>query len=208
LCNRFKNKLIMERDEFEKLTEQAVLELPIHIREKMNNVEILVEDEPSQEQLRKSKISSRHLLLGLYEGVPQNVWGRGFGNMLPDKITIFQKAIESCTNSKEELVRLIKDTVWHEIGHHFGFNEREIRLLEKKRNDRFIKVKAYPSAGKNEIIKKSENNFEVWIKAKPIQGQANRAIISILSDYFNVPIENIKLINGFKQRNKVFEIKK
>ena len=71
-----------------------------------------------------------------------------------------------------------------------------------------IKVKAYPSAGKQEIVEKDENDFEIWIKEKPIQGQANRAIISILSDHFKIPRENIKLVRGFKQRNKIFEIKK
>ena len=71
-----------------------------------------------------------------------------------------------------------------------------------------IKVKAYPSAGKQEVIKKGEDSFEIWIKEKPIQGQANQAIKNILSDYFNVPINDVKLIRGFKQRNKIFEIKK
>ena len=71
-----------------------------------------------------------------------------------------------------------------------------------------IKVKAYPSAGKQEIIKKENDSFEIWVKEKPIQGQANRAIITILTDYFKIPRENIKLIKGFKQRNKVFEITK
>ena len=69
-----------------------------------------------------------------------------------------------------------------------------------------IKVKAYPQAGKQEIIKKDENSFEIWIKEKPVQGQANRAFITALSDYFKVPRENIKLVKGFKQRNKIFEI--
>lgn len=123
----------MKRIEFEKLTEQAILDLPEHIKSKIDNVAILVEDEPSREQLRKIKVSSKYSLLGLYEGVPQNIWGRGFGNMLPDKITIFQKAIENHSDSKKELIELIKNTVWHEIAHHFGFDEKAIRLLEKKR---------------------------------------------------------------------------
>jgi len=123
----------MKRIEFEKLTEEAILDLPKHIRSKIDNVAILVEDEPSQEQLQKIKTSSKYSLLGLYEGVPQNVWGRGFGNILPDKITIFQKAIESYADSKKELIELIKNTVWHEIAHHFGFNEEGVKSLEQKR---------------------------------------------------------------------------
>lgn len=124
----------MKRSEFENITKQAIEELPENIKKKIDNVQILVEDEPSQEQSRKSKLSSKYSLLGLYEGVPQNVYGRGFGNILPDKITIFRKAIEQEASSKEELIRLIKETVWHELGHHFGFNEKEIKRLEKKRN--------------------------------------------------------------------------
>jgi len=123
----------MKRIEFEKLTEQAILDLPEHIRSKMDNVAILVEDEPSKEQLQEIEVDSKYSLLGLYEGVPQNVWGRGSGSILPDKITIFQKAIESYANSEKELIELIKNTVWHEIAHHFGFDEKEIRLLEKRK---------------------------------------------------------------------------
>ncbi len=70
-----------------------------------------------------------------------------------------------------------------------------------------IKVKVIPQAGKEEIIKKSEDNFEIWVKEKPIQGQANRAVISALAKYLNINRTKIKLIKGFKQRNKVFEIK-
>ncbi len=70
-----------------------------------------------------------------------------------------------------------------------------------------IKVKVIPQAGKEEIIKKSEDSFEIWVKEKPIQGQANRAVISALEKYLNIDRTKIRLIKGFKQRNKVFEIK-
>jgi len=123
----------MKRIEFGKLVEQAILDLPEHIRSKLDNIGVLVEDEPSKEQLKEMKIDSEYSLLGLYEGVPQNVWGRGSGNILPDKITIFKKTIESHASSKKELIELIKNTVWHEIAHHFGFDEKAVRLLEKKR---------------------------------------------------------------------------
>jgi len=70
-----------------------------------------------------------------------------------------------------------------------------------------IKVKVYPSAGKEEIFKKSEDSFEIWVKEKPIQGQANRAVISALVKHLNINREDIKLIKGGKTRNKIFEIK-
>jgi hypothetical protein len=69
-----------------------------------------------------------------------------------------------------------------------------------------IKVKAFPGSKKEEVIEKSENFFEIKVKEKPIMGQANRAIINVLSCHFNVPKENVRLVRGFKERNKVFNI--
>jgi len=69
-----------------------------------------------------------------------------------------------------------------------------------------IRVKAFPEANKEEVVKKSENSFEVWVKEKPIKGQANRAIVRMLAGYLGVNQSEIRLIRGFKQRNKVFEI--
>ena len=68
-----------------------------------------------------------------------------------------------------------------------------------------IKVKAYPEAGKEEVIEKEENSFEIWVKEKPIQGQANRAILRALAEYLEVDQGKIRLVKGFKQRNKVYE---
>ncbi len=108
------------------------MELPEKIRQKMDNVAIVIEDRPSQENLRKVGIRYGNILLGLYEGVPQTKWGKGFGMMLPDKITIFQESIEKFAKTSEEIKELIKNTVWHEIAHHFGFSERGVRKLEPK----------------------------------------------------------------------------
>ena len=122
----------MKQEEFEKLVRESILELPEKIRQKMENVAIVIEDRPSQENLRKVGIRYGNILLGLYEGVPQTKWGKGFGMMLPDKITIFQESIEKFSSTPEEIKELIKDTVWHEIAHHFGFSERGVRKLEPK----------------------------------------------------------------------------
>jgi len=69
-----------------------------------------------------------------------------------------------------------------------------------------IRVKAFPEANKEEMVKKSENSFEIWVKEKPVKGQANRAILRVLSKYLGIDQSRIRLIKGFKQRNKVFEI--
>jgi len=123
----------MEEAEFRKLVEESILELPEKIREKMDNVAVCVEKRPSSEQLRKTGTRQEGCLLGLYEGVPQTKWGRGFGMILPDKITIFQEAIEKFARTPKEIKELVKDTIWHEVAHHFGFDERKIRELERKR---------------------------------------------------------------------------
>ena len=111
----------MTCSEFEKLVEESFLALPEHIRKKINNVAIVIE-----------KRSSRESLIGLYEGVPKTAWGSGFGMQLPDKITIFQEPIERLARSKEELKEIVKNTVWHEVAHYFGFSEKKVRQLEAK----------------------------------------------------------------------------
>ncbi len=70
-----------------------------------------------------------------------------------------------------------------------------------------IKVKAIAGANKNKIIQKSKDSFDIHVKVKPIQGLANLAIISLLSKHFQIPEENIKIIKGFKTRNKIFKLK-
>ncbi len=121
---------------FEELVQKAILELPKHIRQKMDNVEVIVEKKASVEQLAEVGLRSSNSLLGLYQGVPQTAWGRGFGNILPDKISIFQEPIEKLAESDEEIIALVKNTVWHEIAHHFGFSEKGVRKLEAERRRR------------------------------------------------------------------------
>jgi predicted Zn-dependent protease with MMP-like domain len=120
--------------EFEKLVEEAIKDLPEEIRVKMENVAIVTDNAPGPNQLKKMGVRRGDFLLGLYEGVPQNTWGKGFGGNLPDKITIFQESIENFSKNSEDIKKLVKIVVWHEIAHHFGFNEEEVRKLERKWN--------------------------------------------------------------------------
>jgi len=69
-----------------------------------------------------------------------------------------------------------------------------------------IKVKAFPSAKKVKIIKKDKDSFHICIKTKPVKGLANQAIRQVLSGYFQLPVSKIRLVKGFKQRNKIFEV--
>ncbi len=108
--------------EFEKLIIEAVRALPKPIRKKMKNVAIVLED---------GEAPTKNLL-GLYHGVPQTVRGVHYYAVLPDKITIYKTTIEKSVHDLEELRRMVRRVVWHEIGHHFGFSEAAIRRLEKK----------------------------------------------------------------------------
>jgi predicted Zn-dependent protease with MMP-like domain len=128
---------LMKIEEFEELVKTAIEEMPAFVKEKMDNVAICVEERPTREINRKrGGVRKNSYLLGLYQGVPKNVWGRGFGGNLPDKITIFKEAIEQFAKSDEKIKRIVKRTVYHEIAHHFGFNEKEVRELEKSFNNK------------------------------------------------------------------------
>ncbi|MFH1401915.1 MAG: metallopeptidase family protein [Parcubacteria group bacterium] len=124
----------MPQEDFEKLIGEAILNLPEEIRQKMKNIAIIVDHSPTEEQLGKVGTKQGDFLLGLYEGIPQNAWGKGFGGNLPDKITIFEESIKEFAKTSEDIKKLTKNVVWHEIAHHFGFKEKEVRKLEKRWN--------------------------------------------------------------------------
>jgi len=123
----------MDQESFEKLVEGGIGLIPKEFLAKLDNVAIVVEDEPNKEQLKKLKLGKGYLLFGLYEGVPQTKRGPHYGMTLPDKITIFQKSIEQFAQSEEQIKQIVKDTVWHEIAHHFGSDEKRIKQAELKR---------------------------------------------------------------------------
>lgn len=125
----------MEKLEFEKLVDEGIKRIPEKFLAKLKNVAIAVEDEPNENQRTKLGLRKNHSLFGLYEGVPQSKRG-AFYSALPDKITIFQKPIEQFAASEEEISQMVCDTVWHEIAHHFGFEEDEIRKIERARKKR------------------------------------------------------------------------
>ncbi|MFA5629318.1 MAG: metallopeptidase family protein [Dehalococcoidales bacterium] len=120
----------MDRERFEQLVIKAIERLPKEFLELMDNVDVVVEDYPTAEQLKNEDAEDEILLLGLYEGVPQTCRGSYYGMVIPDKITIFQKAIESISATDDEIERQIEKTVRHEIAHHFGSSEETLRLIE------------------------------------------------------------------------------
>ena len=122
----------MKVEKFEKLVNDGIKSIPKRFLERLNNVDIVIEDEPTLSQLRELKIRKNSILFGLYEGLPQNK-RLNYGQVLPDKITIFKKPIEEFASNEEEIRGIVKDTVWHEIAHHFGMDEKRVREAEIRR---------------------------------------------------------------------------
>jgi len=126
----------MDRERFETLVIGAIGNLLPEFQNKLENVDIVVEDWPTSRQLRQVKLSHPSQLLGLYQGVPQTKRGRGYGMVLPDKISIFQKPIEAQCLSDKEIEVKIGEVVCHEIAHHFGTDEKTLRRIEGERRRR------------------------------------------------------------------------
>ena len=124
----------MKKNNFEQLIREAISTLPEHGRRAMNNVAFVVERVARPKKAKEIGIKINEALLGLYEGVPKTKRGAGYFGVLPDKITIFQQPLEELTGRDEnKLKRLVYEVVWHEVGHHLGFDEKEIRALEAKK---------------------------------------------------------------------------
>ncbi len=121
----------MDRERFEWLVARAVNSLPEEFRTRLENIDVVVEDWPTQYQLAKVGLRHRQTLLGLYEGVPQTKRGRHYGLVPPDKITIFQKPIEAKCKYEAEITTEIQRVVRHEIAHHFGIGDARLRQIER-----------------------------------------------------------------------------
>ncbi|HKW77742.1 MAG TPA: metallopeptidase family protein [Candidatus Limnocylindria bacterium] len=114
----------LKRARFARLVARALDDLPVAFAQRMRNIEIVVEDEPSEGQRPRDGSE----LLGLYEGVP--LTGRGAVEpYLPDRISIFRRPIERMTASPRKQADIVRDTVIHEIAHHFGISDERLREL-------------------------------------------------------------------------------
>ena len=122
----------MEPEKFEQLVNEGIKAIPEKFLKKIENVAIVIEDKPDVYQLEKVKLKKGTVLFGLYEGTPRNK-RLNYGQVLPDKITIFKKPIENYGRSEKEIREIVRNTVWHEIAHHFGMDEKMVREAEYKR---------------------------------------------------------------------------
>ena len=122
----------MTRAEFDRLVVEAVMLIPTRFRREIKNLALVVEAEPSPELLGEMEIQPPDSLYGLYQGtpLPERTWG--YGNTLPDRITLFQRPIEKDCEDEDEIRAVIGETLIHEVGHYFGLSEEEIEEIETR----------------------------------------------------------------------------
>ena len=120
----------ISREQFERLVHKALSDIPPDIRLSIQNVDIVVDNVASMNQIAGTGIENEMELLGLYEGIP--ITERyGYDMVLPDKITLFQKPIEAICDNQEQITEEISKTLIHEIAHHFGLDENHLDQLER-----------------------------------------------------------------------------
>ncbi len=123
----------VERETFEELVRQAVATLPEAIAERMSNVDVEVQERPTERQLRSLGVPSGQTLLGLYQGIPLTRRTSGYNLVSPDRIIIFQRPLELTSRGDDDLVGRVRDTVIHEIAHHFGISDERLQEMERER---------------------------------------------------------------------------
>ena len=118
----------MTRERFEEVVQAAFDSLPSDFRDRVENVHIVVEDYPSEDDRTRVR-AGKNSLLGLYQGIPLTQRGTWYGMTptAPDKITLYQNNIEAVCDTEEETERRIREVLFHEIGHYFGMNEDQLR---------------------------------------------------------------------------------
>jgi predicted Zn-dependent protease with MMP-like domain len=127
----------MTDEEFEKLIEEGYEQLPQWVREKIKNVAVLVEDEPSDEVRKAEELGDEETLLGYYQGIPLTERGEnyGVGITMPDTITLYTLPIlHAAEEDAISVAQVIAETIWHEFAHHFGMDEEEVQAREAERS--------------------------------------------------------------------------
>jgi len=112
----------MERRRFEELVDEAMAGLPAWVRERLDNVAVIVEDEPPEDDPD---------LLGLYEGVPLTDRGADYFGVLPDRIRLFRRVIEEEAGDEKDVTRVVQETVIHEVAHFFGISDERLHDLDR-----------------------------------------------------------------------------
>ena len=124
-----RRKTTQEALAFKRLVRRALDALPPEIAQLMDNVAVVVEDEPGPELLAEMGLSPPETLFGFYQGVPQTERSSAYGMVLPDRVILFQRPLEEASLSYGELVYEIKRTIVHEVAHHFGMDDARLDRL-------------------------------------------------------------------------------
>lgn len=119
----------MERQEFEQIVAEALNSLPPYFQERLNNVEVTVENWPDLATMRLARVRHPAELLGFYHGVPLTQRSQGYTLVPPDKITLYQKPIELRCRVRQEVLEAIQRVLQHELAHHFGIDDERLREL-------------------------------------------------------------------------------
>ncbi len=114
---------------FEALVVHALEELPAFFKDRLQNIEVLIVDWPTEEELAEAGLGPDELLLGLYQGIPLTERTSDYGLVLPDTITLYRKCIAEFCDTPEEIVREVQQTVKHEIAHYFGISDDRLQEL-------------------------------------------------------------------------------
>ncbi|MFH1995443.1 MAG: metallopeptidase family protein [Candidatus Omnitrophota bacterium] len=121
----------MTYKEFEDLAIEALKGLPEEFKNELQNVDVVIEDEPDMDAARKLGLGTRGRLLGLYQGVPLKDRTHYYGMVMPDKITLYKKNIElACRIQGVDVRDEVRHVVQHEIAHHFGISDERLKDLD------------------------------------------------------------------------------
>jgi predicted Zn-dependent protease with MMP-like domain len=120
--------MVISPSEFEQLVEEALASLPKKFADLLDNVAIVVEEEPSDDDLEilDGEEDDGSELLGIYRGTALPYRTHDMLPALPDTIAIFRRPILRVTGNRREAVRQIRETVIHELGHYFGLSDEDM----------------------------------------------------------------------------------
>ena len=122
--------LEITNERFEELVSEGINSIDDEHFKHLDNVAFTIADLPTPYQKHKAGMKHGWLLLGLYEGIPKTSRGNNYTGVVPDKITIFKAPLLAVSRDEEDLKNRVKNTVWHEVAHHFGLNHHDISSLE------------------------------------------------------------------------------
>jgi predicted Zn-dependent protease with MMP-like domain len=122
----------MTRARFEQLVAEAIRTIPPRFRDQLRNIAVIVEDEPPDALLNDMEIDPPDTLFGLYQGTPLTERSWDYGNALPDRIVLYQGPIEDASDTEDDVVVSVGETLIHEVGHYFGLSEEELEEIEER----------------------------------------------------------------------------